>query len=513
MTNIFDNYKRYVDGNAILFESVDGLKNIVIDDAEFRAFKETLLEGLSADERAFAEEMVDRQREVILEAADTALSGPDAIAFSVASLPMVTMVYSTPTLSNDGTVIYNVKTPTASIPVLEWVAKIIDIDGTTQEIKFPTAMQSVRPGVKLITKDAQYFNIFSELSITKDEFRISKKGLMVTGLKVTETDNGGNTIEHDVTVYAAADARGHFSADFEITAADGATVVFRVSGTANSTSGDVNWANVVIDNGGTTSTFETDSVTIKVRVYGTGSGKGTVKVTPLNSVKDVNVDAEFKFEITNISEVIQDWKSLYNVDILQQMTEMVKLQIELNRDYDIADLLRAQESVAADNGLTAELDFANLPSVYYENPRAVLSSIVPKIMVVRERIFRLTRRWADIIATGTDMAALLKSIQDFAINLGDKAGEFGLVGGVAEFCKLKIIGSNAIDNDTLYMWKKGTSASDATILTTIYKALTITTETTYSQQRVYVYSRYDVSILRENSIGMIKIKNYEGFLG
>jgi len=453
------------------------------------------------------------QREVILESADTALSGPDAIAFSVASLPMVTMVYNSPTLSNDGTVIYNVKTPAATIPVLEWVAKIVDIDGTTNEIKFPTAMTAVRPGAKEITKAEQYFNIFSELNISKDEFRISKKGLMVSGLKITETDNGGNNIAHEVTVYAAADARGHFSADFEITAADGATVKFRISGTANSVSGDVNWSNVVIDNGGTTSTFATDTVTLRVRIYGTGSGKGTVKVTPVNTVKDINADNECRFEINNISEVIQDWKALYNVDILQQLTEMVKLQIELNRDYDIADLLRAQETAAAANGLSATLDFANLPSVYYENPRAVLSSIVPKIMIVRERIYRLTRRWADVIATGTDMAALLKSIQDFAINLGDKAGEFGLIGGVAEFCKMKIIGSNAIDNNTLYMWKKGSNAGDATILTTIYKALTITTETTYSQQRVYVYSRYDISVLRENSIGVVKIENYEGFLG
>ena len=59
MANIFQNYKKYVDNNAVLFESIDGLKSIVLDDTEFRAFKETLLEGLSADERAFAEEMVD----------------------------------------------------------------------------------------------------------------------------------------------------------------------------------------------------------------------------------------------------------------------------------------------------------------------------------------------------------------------------------------------------------------------------------------------------------------------
>jgi hypothetical protein len=374
-------------------------------------------------------------------------------------------------------------------------------------------MAAVRPGVKEIVESNQHFNIFSKLGISKSEFRISRKGLMVTGVKVTETDSGNNTIEHDVTVYAAADARGHFSADYEITAADGAKVKFRISGTANPVNGDVDWSNVLIDNGGTTSTFETNEIKFNVRVYGTGAGKGTVKVEPLTTVKDILADSETRFEINNISEVIQDWKSLYNVDILQQLTEMVKLQIELNRDYDIADLLRAQETAAAANGLTAELDFANLPSVYYENPRAVLSSIVPKIMIVRERIYRLTRRWADVIATGTDMAALLKSIQDFAINLGDKAGEFGLIGGVAEFCKMKIIGSNAIDNNTLYMWKKGSNAGDATILTTIYKALTITTETTYSQQRVYVFSRYDISVLRENSIGVVKIKNYEGFLG
>jgi len=510
MANIFSNYKKFVESNAPLFESVEGLKSLLIDEMEYKNFKEALLEGIENDGLG---DLLDRQREVLLESADATLSSPEAIAFSVASLPMVTMVYSSPTLSNDGTVIYNMNKPVSSIPVLEWVAKIIDIDGSVNTVKFPTAMEAVRPGIKEITRSEEFFNIYEVLGITKDDFRISKRGLMLTGVKVTETDADGNKIEHDNVVYAAVDARGHFSVDYTITAADDKEVTFRVSGTINAVNGEVTWNNVIINKNDTTSTFETDSITIKCRVIGNGINKAVVKVEPLNTVIDINADNPEKFEIENIVEVIQDWKALYNVDILAQLTDMVKLQIELNRDYDIADLLRAEEQNAVANGLNATLDFAKLPSVYYENPRAVLSSIVPKIMIVRERIHKLTRRWADIIATGTDMAALLKSIQDFAINLPNDKGEFGLAGfGIAEFAKMKIIGSNALDNNVLYMWKKGSSAGDATLLTAIYKPLVIVEETTNARKRIFVESRYSINLLRKNSVGVIKIENYQGFL-
>ena len=513
MADIFANYKKFVDKNSLLFESVDGLKSILIDEVEYRNLKEALLEG--ADNSETMGDLLDRQREVLLENADASLSSPEAIAFSVASLPMVTMVYNTPTLSNDGTILYNMKVPASTIPVLQWMAKIIDIDGSMKEVKFPTAMEAVRPGIKTITEDKNFYNIYEVLGITKDDFRISKRGLMLTALHITETDSGGNKIEHDVTVYAAIDARGHFSVTFDIESADSKTVKFIASGTVNTSNGDVNWSNAIKDLDGSTSTFATDTSTIKLRLVGNGINKAIVKVEPINTAVDINADNAEKFEIENIIEVIQDWKSLYNVDILSQLTDMVKLQIELNRDYDISDILRAEEQSAAANGLSATLDFANLPSTYYENPRAVLSSIVPKIMIVRERIARLSRRYADIIATGTDMGALLKSIQDFAITLGDSKdkGEFGQAGfGVAEFSKMKIIGSNALDNNILYMWPKGSSASDATLITAIYKPLVIVEETTNARKRIFVESRYNCNKLRDNNIGVVRIENYEGYL-
>jgi len=508
MSNIFENYRHFVDANAPLFESVDGLKSILLDDMEYRNFKEALLEGLDAD----AGELLDRQREVLLESANSTLSSPEAIAFSVASLPMVTMVYNTPTLSNNGTIVYNMKTPVSTIPVLHWVAKMIDVDGSTTEVKFPTAMQAVRPGIKSFTESEQFFNIYTKAGITVSDFRISNRGLMLTGIQVTEKDSAGNDIEHAVEIYGGVDARGHFSVDYTITAKDGKIVSFRATGDIKQANGDVTWSNIVIDNP-STSTFTTDNVTITCRLVGNGINKAIVKVSPLNTAIDINADNAEKFEVENIVEIIQDWKSLYNVDILSQLSDMVKLQIELNRDYDISDILRAEEQSAANNSLSATLDFSNLPSVYYENPRAVLSSIVPKINYVKARIARLTRRNADILACGTDMAALLQSIQDFAVSLPDtNKGEFGASSvGVSEFAKMKIIGSNALDNNTLYIWPRGTDAATATLVTAVYKPLVIVEETTNSKRRLFIESRYTIAKLRDNNIGVIKIENYQDF--
>ena len=510
MANVLENYKKYMRENALLFESSEGPKAIITDDVEYDNFVKTIMEGID-DADGTVRSVLDREREMLLEEASSLLAGPEAIAFAVSAFPMITTVYSTPILT-EGTTVYPINKSTHTVPRLKWKGRIIDETGAVNEVEFPTAMQAVRPGSKTLTLTSQYGNLFDLLSLDKAEFRISKKGFMLTGVDLTETDSGGATITHNIDVYAGIDARGNFATEFTVTAADGVDAIFLVTGNVNNPTGDINWSVVVKEYTGT-STFVADDIKIKFRLFGIGNNKSVVKVAPDTDAIDINLDVEDSFEVEEIEEVIQDWQSMYNIDIFAQMTDMVKLQIDLNRDWDIADLLLANESKAVASGLSRTLDFSALPAIAYENYGDVLKSIVPKILIIKERIAKLQRRDANIIMCGTDAAALLKSLQDYAISYDGKRGEFGLSDtGMASFSKMKILGSNAIPDDKLYILVKGSTPSEAVILNSVYKPIYTVKETTNSKTRLFIKTRQSVDLVRDDLIGFVKIENYGDYL-
>ena len=507
---IIENYRKYVEENAALFESAEGPKSIIVDDVEYEAYVNTLLEGIeNADEMR---KLLDREREMLLEESSSLMASPESIAYAVTAFPMVVLTYSSPILT-DGCTVYTSNKPIMTVPKLKWIAKIIDETGAVTEVDFPTAMTEVRPGVKTLNITTNYANIFTLLGVNKNEFRISKRNFMVTGIHVTETDSTSATHAHDITVYGGIDARGNFYVEYQITDADGTTGTFILNGDFRAPDGDINWSSVIKEYTGL-STFTFDSIDVKFRIFGIGNGKATVKVEPKNEIIDINMDIEDSFEIENIQEIIQDWKSIYNVDILAQMTDMARLQIDLNRDYDIADLLRAHEADMAAAGLYKTLDFNNLLPIYYENYYDVLKSIIPRILNIKERIAKLTRREANVIMTGTDTASILKSLQDYAVSFDGKKGEFGLSSkGLAEFARMKIIGSNAIDDNKAYILVKGSTPSEATILVSVYKPLYTFEEKTDARLRVFMKSRYSVDLIRADSIGCLELQNIDKIVG
>ena len=508
MANILANYQGYMDKNPLLFASPEATKSIITEDVEYNAFVDALLEGTNNAQDV--RKVLDREREMLLLESEAFLGSPEGIAYAVSAYPMIVFQYSSPVLS-EGCTLYTTQKPVFTVPRLKWMAKIIDEVGGVTELEFPTAVQEVRPGVKTLDLTSQYGNIFTLLSIDKNEFRISKRGLMVTGVDATETDSASGTHTHNIAVYAGIDARGNFAIDITVTDNDGVDGVFKLTGNIETTSGDVNWAVVAKDYTGA-STFAWDSITTKFRLFGIGNNKSVVKVYPKNEILDINCGEDSSFEIENIAEVIQDWKSLYNIDIFAQLNDMVRLQLELNRDWDIADLLRAAEPDMAAGGLSRVLDLASIPAIAYQNYQDVLKSVVPKVMAIRERIFKLTRRYANVVFTGTDAAAWLKSLQDYAISLEGGSGTLSHNGSMGDFAKMKILNSNAIDDNRIYVLVKGQTPSEAVILVSTYKPLYTIKETTDSRTRMFIKSRVSVDLVRSDSAGFIELQNYEDYL-
>ena len=49
----------------------------------------------------------------------------------------------------------------------------------------------------------------------------------------------------------------------------------------------------------------------------------------------VNIDTKEDFEIELETETIQDYKDIYNIDLVRTLSEAIKQQIVLNKDFDV----------------------------------------------------------------------------------------------------------------------------------------------------------------------------------
>lgn len=539
---ILENFNAYITENSELFEEATSAMSIVTDQVTYDSYSNKLLEGFEESEARKIKGLFDRQREVLLEESASLLGSPDAITYAVTSFPMLIDIYSDPLLSKVVSV-YPSNVPTMTIPRLKWVSKIIDHLGNVTEVEFPTSTQQVRNGAVEPIMVGQSANIFKALTIfeTRSQFRLNKRNFKVVQVVV----NDGST-DLPVDVIAVADARGNFAAEditvqgdiyvaqlaydaavlsgvaLDITstlatlnaakAANVITTTFKLQGQINFESGDVTWS--VINMGGATVTAV--EAKIKLRVMGVGNGKAVVKARPKQDVLDINCDIEDSFEIENIEEVIQDWKSLYNLDIIAQLKSFIKDQIKLNRDFEIADLLESNIPAAKKYGHYREIDLGAFGAATNTKPTTVqdiFKNIVPVLIALTEAIRKSTRFEIKYLVTGIDSAAILKSLQSFALKMDKYEGETGFSGESGSIAKLEIITSHAIGNEYIHLIPKSESLAQSTIVEISHKPLYVITETTDSVKRSFVKSRNWIGIVRNEALGVIKLKGYHVALG
>lgn len=545
---ILENFDRYISENSELFEEAASAMSIVTDQVTYDSYANKLLEGLEESEAHRIKGMFDRQREALLEESASLLGSPDAITYAVTSFPMLVDIYSDPLLSKVVSV-YPSNVPTMTIPRLKWVSKVIDHKGTVTELEFPTATSQIRNGHELITF-GQSANAFTKLfegtgTTNFSQFRLNKRNFKVTKVTVNgDWDGAGAGAASDAVVelIAVADARGNFAAeDLKVTelqvlkaarvdydnptqaeldaeaAADSTTVysTFKIQGQINFESGDVTWSAINLSGEVVTSV----DATAKIRIMGVGNGLAVTKARPKQDVLDINCDIEDSFEIENIEEVIQDWKSLYNLDIISQLKGYVKDQIKLNRDYEIADLLESNIPAAKAYGHYREVNLAAVGGIVDAtgtkpaSVQDIFKNIIPVLISLQEKIRKSTRFEIKYLVTGIDSAAVLKSMQSFAVKFEGFEGETGMSGETGNFSKLEVITSHAVGNDLIHLIPKSESLAQSSIVEVSHKPLYVITETTDSVKRSFIKSRNWIGIVRNEAIGTIKLTNYQAALG
>jgi len=505
---ILENYDAFVKEHSNLFEEAKSPAEIIYDDAYFDMYVSKLTEGLEEAEVRRVLPILDRERKMLIEEANSLMVSPEAIAYAITTFPMLINIYAEPQLSKIVTT-YPTDVPTLSITRIKWVSKIIDEKGSVTEYMFPTATEMVRPGFKDI-KVNQSDNLYKVLDIAKGEFRISKRNFKVVSVDV-KVDDGDSTKIVNVPLSAIADARGNFAYD-NFTVPDVEGGVYKLQGSVDFESGAITWSIITIEQGDKDVTG--DKLEIKFRIFGNGNGRSVVKAQPHQEVIDVNADIEDSFEVENIEEVIQDWSAIYKLDIIAELKNFVKNQIKLNRDYEIADLLESNIPFAMTIGQYKEIDFSKYLGADFKpnNIQDVFKNIVPTIMSLVERMRKNNNMEVQYLACGVDSAVVLKSLQEFSVKFEKMNGETGISGVASGFNKLEIVESYAIADDLIHLVLQSPAMNQSSIVEILFKPLYIITETTNSIKRTFIKSRTWIGIVRPEGIGTIRLKGYEAWI-
>lgn len=513
---------------------LENIHSVMGSQTSYANFEASLLNGLTESfdkiEEDCLRDLLKRQRDVILTEATAVMASPEAMSFAVASFPMLIDIYAEPMLSKIVTV-YPYDKPVLTIPRIKWIAINVDEYGNTTEYEYPTATKNLRLNIKTV-RMAQSDNVYAGLQrearktnpdaplLSASEFRISNRNIRITKMKVNTTDDKGNTTSEEVDTFGIVDAKGNFFLD-DITIGSRA---FRIQGNFVVATGRFTWgvtdltpANVASQ---LTDTVAFEELEFQFKLFGYGINKAVMRTKPLMSTVEINCDLEESWEISEMEEILQDWKALWNMDILSLLKDHIKDQMKLNKDAEIADLLYGNIPASKKYGMYREFDLTAFMQnngvgalTRPTNVMDIFKNIYPIFVDLIDQMRKRIKMEPRYIVCGTKAGSVLKSLQQFETSLIGQVGEIGQVKGVPAINKFEIIVSDAVEEDLIYLVVKNEQYNLSTILEVTYKPLYVIVETTNSKRRTFIKSRGWIGIVRNEGISTIKVKNFNAYFG
>ena len=506
---------------------LDSIKTLFESTTAYSSFKQNLfgdlLENVDALQKDFYGDLLDRQRSAIL-TESTVMASPEAMSFAVASFPMLIDLYAEPLLGKAITV-YPYDKPLLTIPRIKWVAIHVDELGNTTEYEFPTATKNIRLNTKVVklgTNDNVYkgldrVNGKPEGTIDSGDFRISARNARITKA-VISVDGGA---DQEIDIFGIFDAKGNFFMD-DIAEASWGGKIYRIQGALTISNGRFVWSVTDVTPADVTSstvvTFK--QLEFRFKLFGNGINKAVNRSKPLMSTVEVACDLEESWEISEIEEILQDWKALWNMDVLTMLKDHIKDQMKLNKDAEIADLLFGNIPAAKKYGLYREFDLTAFMTTTGvgavtrpTNVMDIFKNIYPIFVDLIDQMRKRIKMEPRYIICGTKAGSVLKSLQQFETSLVGQVGEIGQVKGVPAINKFEIIVSDTVEEDLIHLVTKSEQYNLSTILEVTYKPLYVIVETTNSKRRTFIKSRGWIGIVRNEGIATIKVKNFNQYFG
>jgi len=209
--------------------------------------------------------------------------------------------------------------------------------------------------------------------------------------------------------------------------------------------------------------------------------------------------------------------------MVRTLSEAIRLQMLLNKDFDLSYYLQAHEPEMAANQASLLLDLDRYKTTsggnQYQpaNVLDVFKSIIPMISSIRRRVRANFRADPQYLIAGMKTASVLESLQDYMVNFSEtRRGEAGFKGDTnIGFSKMSILHSDVIPDNKVYVVYKptGDDLSRSVLIDLVYKPLYMIEEVTNSVKRTFVRSRSALEIVNPEALGVITVSNYQDLLG
>ena len=528
---IFENYEQFLKEHSSEMSTASGALEMLSSDGAFRAYMNTLSEGLDPGTKSVVMAVAQREREMLLE--EGMSFGPSAavVGYNVTYFPILTDIYSDPIISQIATT-YPIGKPMITIPKIKVRASVNNTDGSTSNWVIPRDTHLVRGSSMNITLSPNISNnlfILGGVPNTNDEAIINKRYFMITS--ITLKDNSATPNNHTIPLSIRADARGQISTKFTFTDSNHGNTQIEGSliGSVDFNSGTVQFSvNCAVPTSLPGVVFETVSATTSVVFSPKRSDIGRVKVSLDVQGWDVNIDVKDDFEIELASETIDDYRDIYNIDLVRTLSLAIKQQMLLNKDFELGYYLGAYEAEMRSNGASRLLDFVQYRSINNSiTPNSVMDifkSVIPMISSVSRTIRKNFRADPQYLLCGLKTASMLESLQNFVVNFPEsRNGEGGFqansshlnTAGPISFRKQTILASSSLPEGKIYNIYKAPSddLSRATIIDLVYKPLYMIDEVTNSLKRTFVKSRTTLEFTNIEAMGYIELQNFERYIG
>jgi len=521
METIYENYHVFITEHNDDLGTPQGALRMLNDDAMFMAYMDTLTDGIDPGVAAVCKKVGERNREMLLESANVGASS-FASGWTVLSFPILVDIYSVPTISELMNV-YPIDKPLISIPRIRIKATTTSYDGTTKITNYiPTATKSIRADIIEVTVVPDTVtNIFTSTMLSPEKMKMNRKFTLLSRVIITEKDPTNTVVEEKtVEVNFRPDNRSQISNEFEYEDAGGQRVNGNVHGHIDYDKGIVQFH--VNLNGGTGGhTYNCTAGIFNLKFMPVATMDGRTKVTIENETTDVFIDVNEDFMIDMTEEQLQDYSSIFKIDLLRTLGEAIKRQILLNKDFELAYLLKISEIDMQKQGAKQTLDleqYSAAGGTGEYTPASVLDvlkAIVPRISTLYSTIRRNFNMYPQYAVTGLKTAAYIRSLQDMLVNMPGMKGELGFSGATAQFMKLKVLECLAVDEDKIYLSTKApdNALEKSSIIDLVFQPLYIVKETTDGNLRQFVRSRTSVEITRTDGLGYMHVKNMEKYVG
>lgn len=517
MEALFENYEMFIKENADELQDPSGAMKLVIDEGMFKSYADALTSGLDESVRGGVLAVLDRQREMVLSEAANVPASTFAAGWTVLSFPILVDIYSEPIIAELCNV-YTTNSPVLSIPRVRIKSQTRSYDGTVVEESYmPTTKKLIRANVVEVNAlPGVANNVFTLATLSPDNLKMNRRYTLLTQVQVTESGAGADV--HTVDVSFIPDSRNQIVGEFTFEDSSAATVACSVTGHVDYEKGIITY-NVIAGAGGAGIVFTVDFAVFSMRFVPVATMNGRTKVVVETEMTDVFIDPNEDFLIDLTQEDIQDYQAIFKIDLARTLSEAIKRQVLLNKDYDLAYFLKAAEAEVTTAGASTTVDLAafSVGGAEYTpaNVLDVFKAIVPRVSLLMGVIRRNYNMYPTYMVTGLRTAALLRSLQDMMVNLSGQKGEIGWSGSGAQFLKLRILESNHIEDDMIYLSTKApqNALEKSSILDLIFKPLYVVKEVTDGNSRTFVRARTMIKISRTDGLGFIKVENMAPYVG